>query len=62
MSEENKPCPFCGGKNNKIDKLEKSIGVYLYWVECRNTTCASSGPTGYTPEEAWEKWNDRKEE
>lgn len=28
MSEELKPCPFCGGNNLSVE------GVTFYWVEC----------------------------
>lgn len=52
MSEELKPCPFCGSKNIRL--WEKTTSP---WVQCEK--CLSSTATGYTKEEAVENWNRR---
>lgn len=53
MKKENKPCPFCGSKSLRVS------APFPYFICC--THCEGDGPVGNTPEEAWEKWNDRKE-
>ena len=35
MSEELKPCPFCGGKAIIVQRL-KDIGINKYFVKCEN--------------------------
>jgi len=55
MSEELKPCPFCGSENTEFD-FEK-------WVVVCNQ-CLAKGPyTHYEPrEEAAQLWNSRAED
>lgn len=54
MSEELKPCPFCGGKNIRIWNISTP------WVSCddclANTACAP------TEEEAVKYWNRRADD
>ena len=51
MSEELKPCPFCGSKNIRLWETTSP------WVQCEK--CLSSTATGYIKEEAVENWNRR---
>ena len=37
MSEELKPCPFCGSKSEFMDKKEPSVDAYD--VRCTNFEC-----------------------
>lgn len=57
MSEELKPCPFCGSKA-EFDPL--SLGVSVY---CPNEECPTTPETGYcdTQEAAVAAWNRRSE-
>lgn len=62
VSEENKPCPFCGNKEFSGEKRIQLISYEgfrnpKYIVNCFK--CEASGPVCKTPEEAWEKWNKR---
>ena len=50
MSEELKPCPFCGGKAKLMISVED-------WVLC--TICKASSDTTSDPKRAIEKWNKR---
>ena len=54
MSEEIKPCPFCG---SDTEVFFYEIG-YAY-IECLNDECMAMGPDGNTKEEAIQKWNQR---
>ena len=59
MSEELKPCPFCGGE---ADLREVTGGFFV--VYCTNIKGCALNPTtlGYeTQEEAAEAWNRRAE-
>lgn len=51
MSEELKPCPFCGGKNMRIWNTSRP------WVSCDD--CLANTAYGETKEEAIEQWNRR---
>lgn len=51
MSEELKPCPFCGGKNMRIWNTSTP------WVSCDD--CLANTAYGETKEEAIEQWNRR---
>jgi len=53
MSEELKPCPFCGGTD--LDRAGR--GPMKCWVECLG--CTSEGPFGETPAAAIAAWNRR---
>lgn len=55
MSGENKPCQFCGEKENIKCVYRRQWGEYS--ICCGN--CFSCGPLADTPEKAWEKWNKR---
>ncbi len=48
------PCPFCGGSGLAIIE---DIGHTLYWAKCGN--CLAHGPTCYTYEDAFARWNKR---
>lgn len=54
MSEENKPCRFCGGK--KISAVCDSL-TGLWAIACE--TCITFYGVSNTQEEAWEKWNNK---
>ena len=42
MSEELKPCPFCGGEC-KIKAAEKEYIGFTIWCECENCHAQASG-------------------
>ncbi len=52
MSEELKPCPFCGGSMQKV----KSSGRWGWFVSC---ACAAVGPSADSRTEAIRAWNRR---
>jgi Lar family restriction alleviation protein len=52
MTEELKPCPFCGGTD--VEAIDQQ-GVA--WVLCKS--CSVDGPFGSTAEEATAVWNHR---
>lgn len=54
MSNELKPCPFCGSEAD-LFTLAKS----MYTVDCTNTDCLAGSGIGHTEEEAVELWNRR---
>ena len=54
MSEELKPCPFCGGNVQKV----KSSGRWGWFVSC---ACAAVGPSADSRDEAIRAWNRRLE-
>ncbi len=54
MSEEIKPCPFCGGKAEMI--LHSN---WYGYIECCNDECLACGPMGDTEKEAIQNWNQR---
>lgn len=53
MSEELKPCPFCGGKGDYYYIMT----MRKHWIGCSNCNCATDGYD--TEEEAIEAWNTR---
>lgn len=68
MSEELKPCPFCGGSvelERARDTRDEIMGVRQWWgVVCRNTinrggTCAIEQRPSASQEAAIERWNRR---
>lgn len=60
MSEELKPCPFCGGR--AIMKIQKHIpNGYDYTPTCQDPSCAGRLTKKWTNEAvAIEAWNKRK--
>ena len=58
MSEELKPCPFCGGEAS-IRHFAFHSGA-KYHVVCESCLCSVSYE--WTPEEAAEAWNTRAKE
>ncbi len=55
MSEELKPCPFCGAKAD----MQNDFGVE-YWVQCTNLDCgATDGTVHIDPNSAAQRWNRR---
>ena len=52
---ELKPCPFCGGKDDKCLVIT-SNGEENYWVMCND--CGAEGPTA-NEHKAIEVWNKR---
>lgn len=66
MSEELKPCPFCGSYDRELkaqDMIPQNACVHapeilpIFWVQC--DACQSTGPVTFTGGEAIKKWNDR---
>lgn len=55
MSEELKPCPFCGGQGDYYYIMT----MRKHWIGCSNCNCATDGYD--TEEEAIEAWNTRAE-
>lgn len=59
MSEELKPCPFCGRKS--IIEHWSSDGA-MYMVKCNNPDClipVTSYPAGHNLDEVMKEWNRR---
>ena len=50
---ELKPCPFCGGKDVKVDAIPSVAQFY------RCERCKAKGPYWTAGEDAKEKWNTR---
>lgn len=65
MSNELKPCPFCGGKAfiNTVEPHAHEVATFMpdypggTFIECTSCTCALSGET---EDKAIEAWNTRK--
>ena len=51
MSEELKPCPFCGKTQHETDGTDM-----FNWISCK---CDVVGPGGYHTEDAIRAWNTR---
>lgn len=64
MSEELKPCPFCGNTKMLVYEEKGRFGFTEWIVECDSHYCACQ-PTAHdsyqTKEEAVEAWNTRAE-
>lgn len=56
MSEELKPCPFCGGSPDIFWSEKRS---HLKWSVICNDHCLTEGPMCNTEAEAVEAWNKR---
>ena len=54
VTDELKPCPFCGGSKQKV----KSSGRWGWFVSC---SCAAVGPSSKSRDEAIIAWNRRTE-
>lgn len=65
MSEELKPCPFCGGEAKLLkDELGNTADMYgaeWWYVACSNLDCGIYAKTADrpTPQEAAKLWNRR---
>lgn len=61
MSEELKPCPFCGNKCEHTPRVHKGFSpLRLYsWVFCTN--CSANGPIRLYAVDAIAAWNLRSE-
>ena len=61
MSEELKPCPFCGGEAHIAERL--TYGGKLYGACCYGTLCPGSEPFPWCLdyEDAADAWNRRAE-
>lgn len=61
MSEELKPCPFCGGEAHIAERL--TYGGKLYGACCSGTLCPGSEPFPWCLdyEDAADAWNRRAE-
>lgn len=57
MSNELKPCPFCGGKGYVICGSSYTFGFPAYSVECEK--CGTVGAVKGSKQEAVEAWNGR---
>ena len=53
MTKKLEPCPFCGGEAWIEDQDE-----HLF-VSCLTDGCETTGPIGFTNEDAIRKWNKR---
>lgn len=61
MSEEIKPCIYCG-EDAHIVQVNLPMGAGLrYYLECWNPDCMAEGPVAIDKSGALEKWNDRSE-
>ena len=58
MSDELKPCPFCGSKNLEV----REIPFVGHTVRCWNGKCMASGPVRDDQHEAIRAWNDKLDE
>ena len=56
MSDELKPCPFCGKKNVIVKETDTSLGEF-YYVECYY--CESTSGKYISGTLAKQNWNDR---
>ena len=54
MTSELKPCPFCGGREQRI----KSSSRWGWFVSC---SCGAVGPSSGSRDEATVAWNCRME-
>lgn len=66
MSEQLKPCPFCGGEGNLISHEDPRVTNYGYEVDCGDcgargplTDCAWNGDTSAAKSGAVLAWNMR---
>lgn len=58
MSNELKPCPFCGNKSIWLEDIDVR-GMDSYYAVC--VECGAKSGYEDTPEKATEKWNARAE-
>lgn len=66
MSEELKPCPFCGNENIQIERRSEFDGQSdygRYYIGCGAEDCLDWDvfSSADTPDEAIEQWNKRAE-
>ena len=54
MSEELKPCPFCGCKTINMNK---NIDGHIFWFYCYG--CGATGPRKLSRDDAETAWNRR---
>ncbi len=61
MSNELKPCPFCGGEAREYSDCAQPNEILHYWIDCDNDGCDIEVSTKryYSESEALEKWNKR---
>lgn len=61
MSNELKPCPFCGGEPTEEVNLVLPYEIELYKIKCENKKCTIlPSTTAYKKEDAIKAWNTRK--
>ena len=56
MESKLMPCPFCGGESRRLTDYDRDVGQYWYRI-CMK--CGAKAGTGFSEEEADEKWNRR---
>ena len=56
MTEELKPCPFCGNDDVTVRWFPYNSA---YYVQCNQLRCYSKGPDRLNKQEAVEAWNRR---
>ena len=54
MSEELKPCPFCGGES-RLMAQHFTDDSHIFWIGCRR--CGMEGPHMHDDESAIVAWN-----
>ena len=59
MSEELKPCPFCGSENCETRTVFYTVKLSRNWVTCH--ICGAHGPVEPTKKQAQQSWNRRAE-
>lgn len=59
MSEELKPCPFCGSDAKVNYENPRYPTKWKYQAECGNYECRATGAYGASDYEASESWNTR---
>ncbi len=60
MTNELKPCPFCGSVDTRVFNDPDEYGRDSYGVQCGSGSCSICGPQRSSEEEAVAAWNTRQ--